>query len=420
MTADFRHLLRNSSFKYLWISQITSQLTIQIINFILLVYLYSITGSSLATSFLWVVYALPALMIGPIAAAMADMISRRKILMITNLAQAITVLLFSLIKEPFILVVYIAVFVYSFFNQFYIPAELSSLPALVEKKYFASANSMFFLTQQAAIVVGFGIAGYVSYLFGYNKTLLMASGLLFVACASASRLPKKIIDESLPVKMEKTVIRFFKNIYEGYIFIKNRKDVYFPFFLLIVMQMGLIVMMVNLPIISEQIFLIQAEKAGIKVVAPAGIGAAFAALTIPRLIKHHIRKKHAIEYSLALLSIFLLFLIFVLPSFDNSLKNIFYLATMFILGYGFLGVVIPSQTYLQEVTPGGLRGRVFGNFWFVLTVATIMPVIFSGTITEIFGIKILIFLMTTLILLILVASKKHTRKMIYSLHNIKP
>jgi len=351
---------------------------------------------------------------------MADMISRRKILMITNLAQAITVLLFSLIKEPFILVVYIAVFVYSFFNQFYIPAELSSLPALVEKKYFASANSMFFLTQQAAIVVGFGIAGYVSYLFGYNKTLLMASGLLFVACASASRLPKKIIDESLPVKMEKTVIRFFKNIYEGYIFIKNRKDVYFPFFLLIVMQMGLIVMMVNLPIISEQIFLIQAEKAGIKVVAPAGIGAAFAALTIPRLIKHHIRKKHAIEYSLALLSIFLLFLIFVLPSFDNSLKNIFYLATMFILGYGFLGVVIPSQTYLQEVTPGGLRGRVFGNFWFVLTVATIMPVIFSGTITEIFGIKILIFLMTTLILLILVASKKHTRKMIYSLHNIKP
>jgi hypothetical protein len=37
--------------------------------------------------------------------------------------------------------------------------------------------------------------------------------------------------------------------------------------------------------------------------------------------------------------------------------------------------------------PGGMRGRVFGNFWFFVTVVSIFPTIFSGTIAEVLGIK---------------------------------
>jgi hypothetical protein len=45
---------------------------------------------------------------------------------------------------------------------------------------------------------------------------------------------------------------------------------------------------------------------------------------------------------------------------------------------------------LQESTPKGLMGRVFGNFWFLVTVASVLPVIFSGSIIEILGIRILL------------------------------
>ena len=76
--------------------------------------------------------------------------------------------------------------------------------------------------------------------------------------------------------------------------------------------------------------------------------------------------------------------------------------SLFSGGFGFIGILIPAQTMLQEKTPGGLRGRVFGNFWFMVTVATIFPVIFSGTIAEIFGVEFMMLFLIVLLLLFLI------------------
>jgi MFS family permease len=67
-----------------------------------------------------------------------------------------------------------------------------------------------------------------------------------------------------------------------------------------------------------------------------------------------------------------------------------------ILGLSFVGVTIPSQTFLQESTPKELRGRVFGNYWFLVTVASVLPVIFSGSIIEVLGIRILLLIFSLL------------------------
>ena len=77
-----------------------------------------------------------------------------------------------------------------------------------------------------------------------------------------------------------------------------------------------------------------------------------------------------------------------------------------------VGIAIPSQTYLQEATPGGLRGRVFGNFWFVSTVSSMIPVILSGTATEFFGIRFLVFMLFTVSAAIYYYSKKSGRGLI--------
>jgi MFS family permease len=88
---DFKIVLKNKNFIYLWSSQILSQLTINIMNFLLLIKLFNETSSTIATSFLWVAYALPAIFIGPIAAASVDMLDRKRVLLITNLMQSILV-----------------------------------------------------------------------------------------------------------------------------------------------------------------------------------------------------------------------------------------------------------------------------------------------------------------------------------------
>src|SRR3989344_7025354 len=123
MFAEYKAVLKNSNFIYLWSSQILSQVTINIMNYLLLIRIFNLTGSSLATSFMWVSYALPGIFAGPIGAAAVDLISRRKILMTTNIFQALSILILVFFHQQSFYLLFVTVFMYSLFNQFYIPAE---------------------------------------------------------------------------------------------------------------------------------------------------------------------------------------------------------------------------------------------------------------------------------------------------------
>ena len=59
---------------------------------------------------------------------------------------------------------------------------------------------------------------------------------------------------------------------------------------------------------------------------------------------------------------------------------------------GYILASIPTLTYLQEDTPADIRGRVFGNMWFLVTIITLFPVMFSGLLTEFLGIRFVLFL----------------------------
>jgi hypothetical protein len=62
---------------------------------------------------------------------------------------------------------------------------------------------------------------------------------------------------------------------------------------------------------------------------------------------------------------------------------------------------------LQEKIPGGLMGRVFGNYFFLAMIVTIFPVIFSGAITELFGIKLMIFMTGIIAITFSLVSKRY-------------
>lgn len=89
-------------------------------------------------------------------------------------------------------------------------------------------------------------------------------------------------------------------------------------------------------------------------------------------------------------------------------------ASLFVIliGIGFVTVNIPTLTFLQENTPNWLRGRVFGNLFFLITIATIFPVIFSGVISEFFGVKTLLSILAIGVILILSFSIHKGQKLI--------
>lgn len=412
MLNEFKPIVRNSNFLFLWWSQILSQLTINIMNFLLLVRLFSNTGSTIATSFLWVAYALPAILVGPFAAVSVDMVERRKMLMVTNLLQSLTILIYAISHQTRIFLLYGVAVAYSFLNQFYVPAEAASLPSLVKKPNLPQANGLFFLTQEGALIIGFAVAGFMNKYLGFNFSLFICASLLFLAFVSVSFLPAMRVRDKLPKSFEVAFGKFFTRIIEGYKFIKEHNQILAPFLILMAFQIAMTIVMISVPVVATDILKIDVNSAGIYIVVPAGIGAAIGALAIPKMLKAGWRKKRTIENSLMLLSFVAMMLTFVVPEIEGISRIISGGVVIALAGVAFVGILIPSQTYLQEATPGGLRGRVFGNYWFLATIATIFPVIFSGALAELFGVKLILFLLGGLTLGALIASKRFGQKFV--------
>lgn len=394
----------NKNFYLLWISQIFSQITLNMMNFLLLARLYQATGSSIATSLLWVSYALPTIFFGPIGASVADLTSRRKTLMITNFLQALVIFVFIFTHTYSLFLLFAVIIIYSFLNQFYVPAEMASLPSIVPESKLAKANSMFFLTQQLSLIIGFGAAGLIENWIGFNGALILCSSLLFIAFISVSLLPKLNPAVKVPKNWEDLIKVFFEHILEGYRFIKKMKSVLYPLGLLFVIQVGLTIVTANLPVIASEILKVPTNLAGLYIVVPAGIGALIGTLLINKLVKNKWRKKLMIEIGLGLLGFSVLGLVY------GSLYTSFLFVVL--VGVGFITVNIPTLTFLQEVTPEWLRGRVFGNLFFLITISTIFPVIFSGVISEFFGVKTLLTILAVGVILILAFSINKGQKLI--------
>ena len=387
MLDDFLPLLKNNRFVSLWISQILSQMTINVMNFLLLIVLFNETQSAIATSLLWVAYALPAIFVGPFAASYVDMADRRKLLMYSNLIQSGIIFGYAFVESQSLFLLYGVAILYSTLNQFYVPSEFAVLPSLVKKKDYPLANGLFFLTQQGALIVGFAVAGLFHKYFGFVNTLYLCSLFIFVAFISVSRLPALKPKKSVPKALDEALIAFFSQIIEGYRFLRSSARIYIPFLLLMALQVATAMVVVNAPNLATDILKLNVNLAGVYVAVPAGVGAIIGSISFSRLLKHKTRKKDIIKIAFVLFTISFLYLSVISYHLMEPSRIIFGVISIMMMGTGFVGMFIPLQTHLQEVTPGGLRGRVFGNFWFLVTVATIFPVIASGTITELLGVR---------------------------------
>lgn len=398
--SDFIDIIKGRRFLSLWTSQILSQLTVNILSFVILIRLYETTHSPIAASLIWISYALPSIIVGPFAAAAVDMFDKRKVLMISNLLQALTVLAYGLVfQRKMVFFSYAVVFLFSFFNQFYVPAEAAGLAIYLRKRKLTQANSLFFITQQSALVLGFGLGGVFIEALGFRPTVFLASGFLFIAFLAVTALPSAKSANKLPSEFEARVGDFFKQIIEGYKFIRNTQTVLLPFVLLLGLQVVIAVIVTNLPFIASDLVMISVKSSGTAIVVPAGVGALIGTFTISKIFANGVKKRRLILSSLAVFAVDILAVSIFIPFVSISSVRILLSMVLFVIaGFCVVSILVPSITFLQEKTPKDLLGRVFGNFWFLTTIATVVPVLFSATVTEVLGIRVLMILVGALCL----------------------
>ena len=148
--------------KVLWLAQTISQAGDAIYQLALLWLVLEMTQSNIITGIIAMSAYLPALIFGLYAGVFSDRINRFRLMLFSNAAQALTVVLIPLVLWNEIQNVWIIcglAFLRSCFNTLFQPALQSFVPLLFAKEYIVKINAILITSGQIAWMIGPFIAG---------------------------------------------------------------------------------------------------------------------------------------------------------------------------------------------------------------------------------------------------------------------
>lgn len=413
MKAILNKIIINRYFARIWGAQIFSLVSAYTLNFILIGRVFSVTQSTVAVSLFLFLYYLPTLVLGPFVGVFVDSLSKRQIFVYSNLLQAIIVLAYLGVKEqvwPF----YGIVFVYSLCDEFFNPAVGASLPALVKKEKLTTANSLFFITSQGSVVIGALLGGLImKFTHSLEAIFITASGLLLLAALFSWLLPKKPLAGNKKIKIDLKnpaslsqaldLPAFWQQTKKGYAFIKNEPRVLFPILLLSGLQAVVAMGLIILPSLAA-ILRINFVDTSYLVVTPIIVGVLAGSFILNKKIKNN-RKHVIILKGLSLMGLVLLAIPLV-TAWPTRLTQLVAILLILTLGVSFVLMIVPLQTLLQQSTPFNVRGRVFGALNTGINLASLAPLLLSATLIDIFGLRLVLFLVGISLLVLAITAKK--------------
>lgn len=400
-------ILKNRGFLNLWINQILVQLSYNALNFGLLVWVYRLTGSSAAVSLMLFSVYLPSVVFGLFAGILVDITDRKKIITIINLLLALCFLSLIFLKGSFIAILFI-VFLVNSLVQFYVPAESSAIPLICSRKQLLAANSLFAITLFGAFLGGFGIAGPLINFFGINFVFIFGAILLLIAFFLSFLFPPinnsldplgKKLSEAIQRKNASLIVdvagREIKNTFS---LIKGRVAVLVSLFILASIQVAIAVLGTLVPSFFEGVLKINAADASFIMIIPLGLGMVLGGVILSRF-GSLIPKRTLVAGGITVGGILFFILgtsYFIGPIFGSPAnipepfihKPIVTTALMlgsFLLGLAMVGIVVPSQTALQEYSPERDRGKVYAALSVLMSFLTLVPVLLVGVLADLIG-----------------------------------
>ena len=410
---SYNKLLKQSNFRYIWISQILSQLTVNLVTFAILTQIYDTTRSSVAVSLLWLAFSVPIFLLGPFSGSLVDRFDLKKTMVVSNVLQGLSVLLLLLSGQN-IFSMYTIVLIYSALDRFYIPAQGAAVPWLVPVEQLPMANGLFFLTQQASLLIGFGLGGLFISFFGLHLTIISSAAFLFLAAFAAYRLPSgknKPNDQS-----ENSFKLFLSDILEGYKLINSEVLIRYPMGLIMFLQTFITVVAVLLPSFAFDTLQIGLQGASTIIIIPAALGALISSYYLPKILSKT-RKRRVIEWGLGTAGISLLFISY--SSLLDLIPQLLLLITCaFAVGAAIAASMIPANTLIQESAPRDFSGRVFGLLGFLATVASLIPLMVIASLADVFGVQVIFIILSVVMIISLFIVKKMPDHVLRTSHRI--
>ena len=183
--------LRSPTFRTLLLSELVSLIGDRLVVVALVALVYEQTRSASAVGILMLLKAVPAVALGSLAGALVDRWNRKWVMVGSNLAQGMLVLLIPLTHS--LAVLFVAYLAMSIVNQLFIPARAATIPDLVPPAALMSANSLFGAAFVGAVAIGPAVGGWVGERFGLDAAFYLDSLTFLVPAVAVAllRLPSR-------------------------------------------------------------------------------------------------------------------------------------------------------------------------------------------------------------------------------------
>lgn len=406
----FWPVLANRPFQRLWTGQWLSQTSLNTVNFVLIVLVERLTGSSVNLALMILSFTLPGVVFAPISGVIIDRWPKKYVLVASNALRVVMVLGYLVLLRVapdhsnawVLLALYLLTFVMATIGQFFNPAQAATIPFVVERRHLLAANSLFNLTLALSQVIGLIILGPLAVkLIGINAAFLVVAVMYGAAALLLSGLPRDEPSRQ-PQSAQSSWRRATAELRDGAAFVVRDRSVLSSMTHLTLIASLVMTLAMLAPGISSRVFHLAPEDA-IIVFAPAGLGMLLAAVLLGRW-GNRIHKQRTVRRGLAAMAaIFALFgvlawrfqatnqqLVFDATVIDMPAASAaLILATVALslsLGIAISGVNIVSQTLLQEQTPEQLRGRVFSVQFMLNNLVGIPPMLAIGALADLVGI----------------------------------
>ncbi|MCK5182407.1 MAG: MFS transporter, partial [Dehalococcoidia bacterium] len=163
-------------FSIVWLGQLVSMSGSGMTRFGLTYWVYQETGEATALAIVAIFSFAPAIFFSPIAGVIVDRVSRKRVMIASDLAAGLsTVALLILFSTGHLEIwhLWAAGFLASSFETFQFPAYSAAITTMVEKKHYTRANAMLGMVQSASIIVAPVAAGVLLPLIGINGIMII-------------------------------------------------------------------------------------------------------------------------------------------------------------------------------------------------------------------------------------------------------
>lgn len=167
-------LFRDRNFALWWLGGRISILGDYALIVALPFYVYSVSGSALATGLIFMAQMIPPIVLSSVAGVFVDRWDRRRTMIVTELVLAAVLLpLLAVHSGPSVWIVPVAAFAEAAAFQFIPPCSSALIPAIVGRDRLAPANALLATGTNLSVVVGPPLGALVLHAFGLSGVVLV-------------------------------------------------------------------------------------------------------------------------------------------------------------------------------------------------------------------------------------------------------